>query len=182
MVNQLSRQIDDKQRVKHEERELHLQQEQRDLDYQSEVVEQRKRENVHILRQDPLAYHHYQGLVEKQHQRQRHFDYTQIDREQRRRTDEEVKRANEKDHEARANNQRVKDVLDQQVLIHQQKKREDEQVNPEQLTYGLLGRIMSKPYNPATAFNAKQQYYQDLQGQIQEKQRKKQSERYMNDE
>lgn len=55
------------------------------------------------------------------------------------------------------------------MIIHQQKKKEEDSVNPEQLTYGLLGKMLNKPYNPINSQNYKQKYYEDLQRQIDEK-------------
>ena len=61
----------------------------------------------------------------------------------------------------------MKEILDQQVMIHEQKKREEERINPEELSYGLFGRMLNKPYNPAYSQQYKQRYHQDLQNQIQ---------------
>ena len=38
----------------------------------------------------------------------------------------------------------MKEILDQQVMIHEQKKREEERINPEELSYGLFGRMLNK--------------------------------------
>ncbi len=72
----------------------------------------------------------------------------------------------------------MREILDQQVLIQRQKKKEEEKINPEELSYGLLGKMLDnrKP------INRQQQYYLELQKQIEEKQRIKEAEKYMNEE
>ena len=72
----------------------------------------------------------------------------------------------------------MREILDQQVLIQLQKKKEEEKINPEELSYGLLGKMLDnrKPVN------RQQQYYLELQKQIEEKQRIKEAEKYMNEE
>lgn len=72
----------------------------------------------------------------------------------------------------------MREILDQQVLIQLQKKKEEERINPEELSYGLLGKMLDnrKPVN------RQQQYYLELQKQIEEKQRIKEAEKYMNEE
>lgn len=57
----------------------------------------------------------------------------------------------------------MKRILDEQIKIKQRQKREEETVNPEELTYGTIGRMLMETKKPSN----KQLYFEELQRQIQ---------------
>jgi hypothetical protein len=65
-------------------------------------------------------------------------------------------------------------------MIQKRKKQEEERVNPEELSYGLFGKMLNN--RSQIGQNRQQQYYMELQKQIEEKERLKQAEKYMTEE
>jgi hypothetical protein len=59
-------------------------------------------------------------------------------------------------------NLKMREVLDQQVRIKDQTKVEEERVNPEELTYGTIGRMLTQRRQAPN----KQLYYEQLKQQI----------------
>ena len=51
----------------------------KDLRYQYSVFDHRTKERQHRYTENPRIQQYYSGIVEKQHEKARRFDYTQID-------------------------------------------------------------------------------------------------------
>ena len=79
MTDELDRQVQEKERRRSEEKDKAMRDEMKDLSYQYSISDHRTRERQHRYAENPKIYQYYSGIVEKQHERARNFDYTQID-------------------------------------------------------------------------------------------------------
>jgi len=68
----------------------------------------------------------------------------------------------QKDLNKRYQTQKMKEMLEEQIKNKELKKREEERINPEELTYGSIGRMLNERRPECN----KRNYYDELRKQI----------------
>ena len=89
-----------------------------------------------------------------------------------------MNKINEKNMNKKYLTTKMKEVLEEQMKIKDYQRYQEERVNPEELSYGTIGRMLSQKRHQ----HNKQEYFDDLKRQIQEKQKRKEAEKFMNEE